>query len=322
MRTNGVAAHTVLEGRLLRHLVHDLPAVSSGIAGVAPRPYGVNRRLQAPVFIVAAPRSGSTVLFETLRVTDQLWSLQDEAHWLVETIPELRPGMGGVDSNRLTAGHCTPAVAERITGELLDNLRAPDGGSLASTSGAIRFLEKTPKNALRIPFFSQMFPDARFVLLWRDPRENLSSIMEAWRSGRWTTYRVLEGWDGPWSLLLPPGWQALRGRPLEEVAAYQWECANRIALEDLASLPRARWTSVRYSDLVSDPGATLRRLCDSLGLDFDHALAARVNGPLPLSRYTQTPPDPEKWRRNEKEVLRVLPSIEPTWRWLQSLDTF
>jgi hypothetical protein len=317
MRANGVAAHTVLEGRVLRHLLHDAP--SAPVVAADPRQAAIRPHLRQPVFIVAAPRSGSTLLFETLRTSGQLWTLEDEAHWLVESIPELRPGAAGVESNRLTAAHLTAAIRQRINDELLANLRDSAGQALPPTVDEVRLLEKTPKNALRIPFFAELYPDARFVLLWRDPRENLSSIMEAWRSGKWTTYRALEGWDGPWSLLLPPGWQSLRGRPLEEVAAYQWDCTNRIALDDLAAMPRERWTSVKYSDLVSDTGQTVRRLCDFARIDFDTALAARVAAPLPLSRYTQTPPDPEKWRRNEPAILRVLPLVEETWRRLQSL---
>src|SRR5690606_1129923 len=56
MRTNGVAAHQVLEGRLLRHVLAAPPAPPPRRASPAP----------APVFIVAAPRSGSTLLYETL----------------------------------------------------------------------------------------------------------------------------------------------------------------------------------------------------------------------------------------------------------------
>ena len=313
MRTNGVAAHTVLEGRLLRHLLHE-PAAGGGIATAPGR-----TRLQRPVFIVAAPRSGSTLLFETLRASRQLWSLEDEAHWLIESIPELRPGAAGVDSNRLTAAHCTAGVAARIQSALLENLRDAGGRALPADARDVRLLEKTPKNALRIPFFAELFPDALFILLWREPRENLASIIEAWRSGRWTTYRSLAGWDGPWSLLLPPGWQSLRGRPPEEVAAYQWECTNRVALDDLAALPRERWTSVSYQELLADPGQTIRRLCGFAGIDFDEALAARVAAPLPLSRYTQTPPARDKWRRHESEILRVLPTVEATHRRLAAL---
>ena len=323
MRTNCVAAHTVLEGRLLRHLVLDVPASS---AGAASGPSSAGRastprrsKLREPVFIVAAPRSGSTLVFETLSVTPQLWTVAGEAHWLVESIPELRPGAPGVDSNRLTAAHCSDAVARRIEDELLENLRDPEGRALPAGLHDVRVLEKTPKNALRIPFFAKLFPDARFVFLWRDPRENVASIIEAWRSGKWTTYRELDGWDGPWSLLLPPGWQRLRGKPLEEVAAYQWDAANRTVLDDLASLPRDRWASLSYAELLANPRGAAQRLCGFAGIEFDASLAARVAGALPLSRYTQAAPDPEKWRRHEAEILRVLPSIEPTWRRLQQL---
>ena len=56
-------------------------------------------------------------------------------------------------------------------------------GRKLTSPGALRFLEKTPKNALRVPFFARIFPDARFIFLWRDPRENIASIMQAWRPG-------------------------------------------------------------------------------------------------------------------------------------------
>ncbi len=90
-------------------------------------------------------------------------------------------------------------------------------------------------------------------------------------------------------------------------------------LDDLAALPRERWTSLRYADLIADPGAAVQRLCTFSGIEFDGALAARVAASLPLSRHTQTPPAPGKWRRHEAEILRVLPSLEPTWRRLEQL---
>lgn len=328
MRTNNVAVHAVLEGRLLRHLLNfpsqqpsvpppfraaPRPAASDSDPASVQRPRRIARsQLQQPLFIVAAPRSGSTLLFETLAVTPQLCTLGGEAHWLVEGNPKLKPGAPGVDSNRLTAEHCTPEVEQPIVDGILDNLRDARGQPLGSVSEALRFLEKTPKNALRIPFFARIFPDARFIFLWREPQGNLGSIMDAWRSGDWTTYRELEGWEGPWSMLLPPGWQALRGRPLEEIAAYQWECTNRIVLEDLQALPRDRWTSVRYEQLLADPARTMRRLCEFAGIRFDAALSERVAGALPLARYTHTPPDPEKWRRHEAAITRVLPLVDKT----------
>ena len=324
VRTNGVGVHQVLEARLLRHLLH-LPASSAPVAAQDSSSLFTRRspqaRLKRPLFIVAAPRSGSTLLFETLAVTPQLHTLGGEAHWLVESIEALRPGAPGVDSNRLVADQAQGGVAQRVLEGVLGHLHDSQGRAASAPPEEIRLLEKTPKNALRIPFFNAIFADARFIFLWRDPRENLASIIEAWASGHWTTYTQLPEWDGPWSLLLPPEWRALRGRPREEIAAYQWDCTNRIVLDDLGQLDPERWTSLRYSDLVSQPRETIERLCDFAGLEFDAALAQRASSPLPLSRYTQTPPAEEKWRLHEDAILRVLAQVEGTWQRLLALGT-
>ena len=143
--------------------------------------------------------------------------------------------------------------------------------------------------------------------------------MEAWRAGRWITYPQLPGRDGPWSLLLPPGWQQLHDAPLEAIAANQWLAANQMALDELEKLPRQRWTSISFAQLLSDPAATIRGLCDFLGMEFDAALAARTAAPLPPSRYTHTPPAPDKWRHNEAAIESVLPEVSACWQRLQAL---
>jgi hypothetical protein len=320
MRTNRVSAHQVLEARVLRHLFGRPQASgqepASAAAKAARTPVGrASPSLREPVFIVAAPRSGSSLLFETLAAHQSLATLGGEAHWLVEGLPELRPGAAATDSNRLTAVALTPAIREQMRTTIRQRLQDSAGRPVGERE--LRFLEKTPKNALRIPFIRALFPDARFIFLWRDPRENISSIIEAWRSGGWITYPDLPGWDGPWSLLLPPQWQLQRGRELPEIAAWQWDSANRYICDDLAGLPRHHWTVVRYDELQESAPATLDRLCAFLGLPVDSGLAQRLTQPLPLSRHTQTPPARDKWRQNADLIERVLPAVEGTWRRLQ-----
>ena len=271
-----------------------------------------------PVFIVGVPRSGSTLLFETLAQAGGLYTFGGEAHELVEGLPQLRPGAEGVGSNRLTEAHVDDAVRAHVHSELNAKLRDRDGR--VPGASVVCFLEKTPKNALRIPFFNALFHDARFVFLWRDPPENISSIMQAWRAGGWRTYPSLAGWDGPWSMLVPPGYEALRGQPLEEVAAFQWRRTNEIVLDDLACLPRQRWISLSYAALLADPAAVTRRICDFAELDFDQRLATYLGRPLPLSAHTLTPPDREKWRRNEAAIARVMPRLQPLLARLAALD--
>ncbi|HZR33971.1 MAG TPA: sulfotransferase [Nevskia sp.] len=323
--SNGVSAAKVLFARVLSHAVRELEIPTSlewqppapGEASAVRRGGRARNRFPKPLFIVAAPRSGSTLLFETLAQAHGIYSLGGEAHGLVEDLPQLRPWAEGVGSNRLTSAHVTQEVVEHIQAELAAKLRDRDGQALPA--GDARFLEKTPKNALRIPFFNALFPDARFIFLWRDPRESLSSIMEAWRSGGWKTYSELPDWDGPWSMLVPPGYRALRGRPLEEVAAFQWERTNEIALDDLSQLPAERWTTLCYADLLADPAGVTRKICETFDIEFDDRHAAYLHAPLPLSRHTLTPPAPGKWRVNEAAISRMLPSLEGLVRRLAGL---
>lgn len=264
--------------------------------------------IERPIIILSAPRAGSTLLFETLAQAEGIYTIGGESHGLIESIDVLRPGGGVVTSNRLTGKDATPAVVAELRRQFAAEIRDRDGAAPPAGASA-RLLEKTPKNALRVPFLLQVFPDAQFIFLHRDPRANLSSMMQAWRSGRWVTYRRLAGWDGVWSLLLPPDYERLSGRPIEEIAAFQWQAANETILDDLRYVPRSRWTTLRYEDLIRDPRVEVARLLDFAGLSMDLRLAEYLSKPLPHSRHTQTAPDPEKWRRDATEIDRVLPMI-------------
>ena len=322
MRSNRVAAHPVFEGRVLRSVLpQNAGAASINVANLRSRPADVSAvpRIERPVFIIAAPRSGSTLLFETLAQSHSICTLGGEAHGAIEGAqPQLRPGAPGVDSNRLESGHATPEVIRRLHEEFAAQRRPAPGAEGADLLG-LRFLEKTPKNSLRIPFFDAAFPDAQFIFLWREPRANLASIIEAWKAGRWVTYRGLDERTDPWSLLLPPDWRALRDAPLAEIAAFQWESANRIALDDLQKIDRSRWTSVTYEELVANPRAVIERLTKFIGIGIDAGLERRLAAPLPPSRQTNTPPDAQKWRLHEAAIEPLLPDLTPLLTRLRAL---
>jgi hypothetical protein len=177
------------------------------------------RLFDRPVIVLAAPRSGSTLLFETLAEAPEVWTVGGESHRFIEGLRPLNPAFGQVDSNRLDASHAGDQVVRALRRRFARFLRDRDGREYFGNQHIerLRFLEKTPKNGLRQPFLEQVFPGALYVFLVRDPCPNISSMMEAWKSGRWVTYPRLRGWQGPpWSLLLPPGWQQLNGRPLAD----------------------------------------------------------------------------------------------------------
>ena len=276
-----------------------------------------NTLFDRPIIILAAPRSGSTLLFETLAEAPEVWTVGGESHKFIEGLRPLNPMSGQVDSNRLEAAHANDRIVQALRQRFTRFLRDRDSSRFSTDLQIerLRFLEKTPKNALRQPFLEKVFPGAMYVYLFRDPRPNISSMMEAWKSGGWVTYPRLTDWKGPpWSLLLPPGWQSLNKRPLAEICAFQWETSNRIILDDLEKLPRERWVACDYDNLTGRTAHAIKRICDFAELDMDDRFVRRFSGSLPLSRYTQTAPDPEKWRRNETEIQPLLEFVENTWQ--------
>lgn len=256
-----------------------------------------------PILIVSSPRSGSTLLFETLAQAPGLFTIGSESHQIVERVPGLSPSARGWDSNRLTARDLTPEIADRLAASFYEAL----GDRLAAPPrGAVRMLEKTPKNALRVPFFHALWPDARLVYLYRDPRQTIASMMRGWQSGRFRTYRLLPGWPDPaWSFLLVPGWEDLRGLPLAQIVARQWAVTTRTLVSDLSAIPPQQVTVVDYDEFLASPQRRIEALAHSLGLSWDRELPAA----LPHSRYTLTPPQPDKWRSLEPEIEAVLPIV-------------
>ena len=264
---------------------------------------GIRGHFDRPAFIVSTPRSGSTLLFETLEKAPALYTTGRESHQLIESIPELFPPMRGWDSNRLSAVDATPECAELIAGSFYRAITDRDGRPAA---GRVRMLEKTPKNALRVPFFDAIWPDSFFIYLYRDVRETLASMIEAWVSGGFRTYPRLPGWTNyPWSLLLIPGWRDLIGQPLPVVVARQWATTTNVLLDDLDSLPRERVKPVTNADFLTKPQATTEALASSLGLEWDRKLSSD----LPLSKTTVSRPNPDKWRRLEREIEEVMPIV-------------
>ena len=265
-----------------------------------------------PLVILSAPRSGSTLLYELLTRSPLTWSIGGESHFIIEDLAGLDPSDGRVRSNRLTEAR--DDVAHVIRAGFAIAARRADGQRLVELSpmarpASIRFVEKTPKNMLRVPFMRAIFPDCRFILLARDPREAMSSMIEAWESGKFVTYAKLPGFTGPWSLLLPDGYERFSGRPIEERVAFQWAEANRVALDDLSAIAPGEWCRVDYAELVSSPVSVLRRIAAMADLDLSDVIAIADKGDLPLSTHTLSPPRAGKWRRHVSRLQSVLPLV-------------
>ncbi len=277
-----------------------------------------------PIFIVSAPRAGSTLLFETLSQFPELWTVGRESHDIMEEIPELHPAFRNYSSNRLTEADAVPHVGLALRDGFVRQLRDRSKTAyinlpVKERPQKIRFLEKTPKNALRVPFLKAVFPDALFIFLYREPRGNISSIIEGWKAKRFIPYPQLPGWENQnWSFLLIPGWQSLQNCSIAEIAARQWKIANSYIWDDLQSLPSSSWFLLRYQDLIEEPKKVIREISKFTGLSWDTQIEEKLSQSLPNSAETISPPSPNKWRRNEREIMEILPIVEPIANLIES----
>lgn len=280
-----------------------------------------------PVFVISAPRAGSMLLFELLAEAAGLWTIGGESHGVIEGIPSLHVATCGFESHRLTAEDADPQTVRALRAGLVAELRDRHGRRylelpLDQRPQSVRLLEKTPENSLRIPFLEAAFPDALFVFLHRDARQNISSLVEAWHHDGFVNIPDLPGWEPRrWCFLLPPGWQALAERSISDVAALQWHAANEHALDDLAAVPRERWTVVEYSDLVAATERVARRVCDFARVEVDPPFAAKLSRPAPLSSTTISPPSPIKWRSNPHLRESSFATMGPLMGRLRNLTT-
>ena len=123
-------------------------------------------------------------------------------------------------------------------------------------AGKPRWAEKTPQNIRNLEWISERFPPASIIHIISDGRDVVCSMRQH-PDWRWV--------DGKWQKVLVPRsteWYARRW--LADVAA-------GIAWRD-----DPRYVEVRYEDLVADPQAVLRAICDGVGAGHDAQWLAAV----------------------------------------------
>ena len=260
--------------------------------------------LVSPIVVVGAPGNGETIVADALARAGGLWRPRPGAAPFPDAVEGLDAASRGYDSHRLTADDAQrDGTAEAARASLAEALIDREGRAASEADGAVRPLLWGPRLSLRIPFVDALAPDARFVLVHREPADALADAIAAWRSERFVSVPGLPGWDGPpWSLPLVPGWRELAGASLEELAAAQWRVIAETMLADLGPLEPQRWCVVDRAALLADPRGALQRLCAFLEVEYDQALLSPVEGARRAEAARAAQPVPE-------ELAAVLPRV-------------
>ena len=195
-----------------------------------------------PVFLLSLPRSGSTLLQRKLMEHRDIASADEPWILLPLLLARHRDAGAGIHQQgvmvraledferQLPARRDDWDAAVRAFAETLYARSAPDG--------ARYFLDKTPRYALFAPDLVRTFPQARFILLWRDPLAIVQSMNESFFGGAWGLHHH----------------EVDLYRGLEGLVAAQRQLGSRAHV-------------LRYEDLVQDPEGSLAALFGWLGLD-------------------------------------------------------
>jgi len=270
----------------------------------------VRSQASDPVFVVGCSRSGTTITYETIAMSRELLSFGHE-------IPEFWDSLWGPRHN---GWESEAAGAEAARPEH----RAAAQRYFFQRLGLGRVLDKTCINVMRVPYLYRLFPQARFVYIHRDGRDNVSSLMDGWlHDGHFALGKFLgpfpctvdidRGGFSEWSFLLPPGWRDYNHAPLEEVCAHQWLMANRLALDASREIPAAQWIRLRYEDIFDRPVDMFRDLFDRLELPFDEAVRRHcATLDLRPTSIVRGAPGKQKWKgQHAAKIERILPRIRP-----------
>lgn len=226
-----------------------------------------------PVFVVGAPRTGTTLLKEVLNGHPRI-RIFNEVHFF-ERVWDDRERIGdlGTPESRQRAFEILRAavrfvgedrpVADRLPDEEFERRLQAEGGDYrgllaavlktgAEMHGADVWGDSSPQDVLYLAKILEWFPEARIVGLARDPRGFLASYKNYWRR-RVKTYRE-------------------RYNPLTN--SLLWRSYMSALLEAARGAHAESVLLLRYEDLVDDAEKHIRRLCEHVGVEFDPAMVA------------------------------------------------
>ena len=181
---------------------------------------------------------------------------------------------GNVDKapyDHINAAEATKAFIEGLPGgeqDYVDALRAYTDtlyGRMLSTSDCSYFLDKTPANALVLPFLQRLYPDAKYVVLTRHPLAVFSSYANSFFNGDWQRAHAFN---------------PILERYVPAMAAF------------LSERP-VPLVHVAYEDLVTEPEAQLERIFAYLGLENEPA-AVEYGKAAPMKKGMGDPITVEK----------------------------
>lgn len=232
-----------------------------------------------PVFVVGAPRSGTTLVGNIIGNHPHIFVPRGESHYF-QDIYARRHEIGDLHTEdafnkaldrlltlyeRFNHHRAQQLVARpgfrddlidrfsktgRGYGDLLDCFMTLQ----AEAAGKCRWGDNTPQDIFSIADIAGLFPECRIIICARDVRDFLISYKYQWRMSRSENVARVK------SLYHPV------------VTSLLWR-ANVEQIREVARvIPPAHWTLIRYEDLVQKPEEEVRKICSVIDENFSEGM--------------------------------------------------
>ncbi|MEL6902916.1 MAG: sulfotransferase [Cyanobacteria bacterium J06606_4] len=253
----------------------------------------LDRQHPSLIFLISQPRAGSTLTQKILGSHSEILTLSEP--WLMlhplyafkqggfSAEYEAKPARAGIESFLAYLSPDGAKSSEQIYFESVANFYGDLYQKALDTSDKSIFLDKTPRYYNIIPELHSTFPQAKFILLIRNPLAVLCSMVSTWTQDRWFGLRRFKH-----DLMKAPS----------------------LLIEGMESLGE-KAIVLHYEELVREPETVVENLCQKLSISYTPEL---INYG---SKNTSN------WKMGDKKSVHRMetPDARLSDRWISSLQS-
>lgn len=272
-------------------------------------------KLKPPIILFGNFRSGTTMLQKVIATHPDVVTLYEPVGLWLYADP-------GRNHDEFDENDATDKVKRYIRNKFL---------KYQEQNGNRVVVEKTPHNILRIPYVREIFPEAHFLYIVRNPLSFVSSVELKWQrpaGGKRIVRRVKttpitqvlhymkrfldQQWNNRilrrkylsiWGPRYKGIQEDVKTQDLMTVIARQWSRASSKAERDLALFEDGQVLRLRYEDFVEDPISDFERICAHCGLEMTNDMAKAVKEMVKSDRKL-------KWQRfDPHDLARIMPEL-------------
>jgi len=232
--------------------------------------FKITNNIYSPIFIIGSGRSGNTLMRRFINNHSEIF-IPPETYVLGSVIEKFKTYKGASWEDIVSIVYSkfelhpefetfrlgSLSNLKQRANQLSDNDRSLDNllnlfyTFYAEQKGInkVRWGDKTPLNAFALSFINQVFPDAKYIHIIRNPFDSIHSYVKA---GIYGTY---------------------------EKSAKRWATSVDLCRK-FGSNKKKSYYEIYYEDLVSDPKKELVNLCNFLSIPFEMEMMDELNSSL------------------------------------------